>query len=128
MNINRVVLGGFLARDIELKHTQGGLAIGKGAISVTKKIKDKEPETSFFEFVCFGRWAEISADSSRKGDKVIIEGELKQERWEKDGQKHSRVVVIANQIYTHKWERYVGGDAKPPDDVTESSSSESIPF
>lgn len=128
MNINRVILGGFLARDIELKHTQGGLAIGKGAISVTKKIKDREPETSFFEFVCFGKWAEISADS-RKGDKVIIEGELKQERWEKDGQKHSRVVVIANQIYTHKWERHVAGDVKPPDNPVDfSGESEVVPF
>lgn len=127
MNINRVVLGGFLARDIELKHTQGGLAIGKGAISVTKKIKDKEPETSFFEFVCFGRWAEIAADSSRKGDKAIIEGELKQERWEKDGQKHSRVVVIATQIYTHKWEKHVGGDARPPENHA-GVQSEEIPF
>lgn len=124
MNINRVVLGGFLARDIELTHTQSGLSIGKGAISVTKKLKDKEPETSFIEFVCFGRWAEISAELGKKGDKAIIEGEIKQERWEKDGQKHSRIVVVATQIYTHKWERYVGGDKKP----TDNAAAEAIPF
>ena len=105
MNINNVTLGGFLVKDIEVKHTTSGISIGTGAIAITKKIKDKEPETSFFDFVCFGRWAEISAQNGKKGDKVIIAGELKQERWEKDGQKRSKVVVIANQIYTYKWEK-----------------------
>lgn len=114
-----------MARDIELKHTQGGMAIGKGAISVTKKIKDKEPETSFIEFVCFGRWAEISADSSKKGDKAIIEGEIKQERWEKDGQKHSRIVVMATQIYTHKWERHNADSQSQPQSQPQA---EEIPF
>ena len=113
MNINNVTLGGFLATGIELKHTEAGMAIGKGAISVTKKVKGKEPETSFIDFVCFGKWAEISADASKKGDKVILTGELKQERWEsKDGQKRSRVLVVANQIYTHKWEKHDA--SKPP--------------
>lgn len=126
MNINRVVLGGFLARDIELTQTQSGLSIGKGAISVTKKLKDKEPETSFFEFVCFGRWAEISAESGRKGDKVIIDGEIKQERWEKDGQKHSRIIVIATQIYTHKWEKHTA--YKQSTDVATATATEEVPF
>ena len=124
MNINTVTLGGFLVSGIELKHTTTGMAVGKGAISVTKKVKDEEPKTSFVDFVCFGRWAEISADSSKKGDKVILTGELKQERWEtKDGQKRSKVIVVANQIYTHKTPSTPPTNPKTPKPVDDDEVS-----
>jgi len=91
---NKIILVGNLTRDIEIRYTQGGSAIGNTGIAVTKKFKSQNGEqkekTLFVDLTFFGRSAEIANQYLRKGSKVLIDGELQLDQWEKDGQKRSK--------------------------------------
>jgi len=100
-DMNTVNLIGRVTRDTELKYTNSGLAVGSVSIAVnlSEKHGDKwEYVASFFEVKAFGKQIEAIARYLTKGQQVGITGKLKQERWEKDGQKQSRVVIIADNI------------------------------
>ena len=98
---NKVFLTGNLTRDIELRHIPSGTAVTDISLAVNKKTKVNEQwveEVSFFDVTIWGRTAEVAAEYLSKGSKVLIEGELKQERWEQDGQKRSKVKVICDRM------------------------------
>jgi single-strand DNA-binding protein len=98
---NHVGLIGRLTRDAEIKYTSGGMAICNFAVAVNSSVKrgDRwEEEASFFDCVVFGKQAEAVSKYMTKGKQVLVDGSLKQERWEKDGQKRSKVTVTADYI------------------------------
>jgi single-strand DNA-binding protein len=100
-DLNSVNLIGRLTRDAELKYTSGGTAVCKFAIAVNRKKKDGEnwvDEASFFDIVLWGRQGEALNQYLVKGKQVGVKGELRQERWEQDGQKRSRIEVVAMDI------------------------------
>jgi len=101
MDINTVILCGRLTKDIEIRYTPAGKAVGTFTLAYSKKwIKDgqKQEKTSFFNIVCFGKTAENTAKYMGKGDEIAVRGELQQERWEREGQKFSKVVIMAQDI------------------------------
>lgn len=98
---NMVILIGRLTRDAELKYTSGGMAISKFAIAVNRRVKNGEQwaeEASFFDVVVFGRTAEAISQYLVKGKQIAVEGELVQQRWEKDGQSRSKVEINASNV------------------------------
>jgi single-strand DNA-binding protein len=100
-DINRVILVGRLTRDSELKYTSGGSPVAKFGLAVNRRRKvgeQWEEEANFFDIVVWGRVAEALSQYLVKGKQVGIEGELRQDRWEQDGQKRSRVEVVASNI------------------------------
>ncbi|MCX7788644.1 MAG: single-stranded DNA-binding protein [Spirochaetes bacterium] len=100
-DINHVVLVGRLTRDAQLKYTNSGIAISTFAIAINRRIKQGErwtDEAHFFDITLFGKQAEAINQYLRKGNQVAIEGELRQDRWEQDGQKRSKIVIVANNI------------------------------
>lgn len=100
-DINVVVLVGRLTRDSELKYTKSGMAIARFSIAVNRSRKQDDQwvdETSFFDIDYWGKAAEAVNKYLTKGQQVAVEGELKQDRWEQDGQPRSRVVVNANNV------------------------------
>ena len=95
-DINRVTLVGRLTRDAELKYTSNGAAICKFSIAVnrSRKVNDQwTDEVSFFDVTLWGRSGEAIAQYLVKGRQVGIDGELRQDRWEQDGQKRSKVEI-----------------------------------
>ena len=60
--------------------------------------KDKARSASFFDCKAFGKQAEIIGEYGAKGRQILVEGKLKQERWEKDGQKRSKHVIYVDSI------------------------------
>jgi single-strand DNA-binding protein len=99
--INHVVLVGNLTRDAELKVTNTGLAISKFSLAVnrrTKKGDTWQDEVDFFDAVFMGKGAEAVSQYLLKGKQVGIQGELRQNRWEQDGQKRSRVEIFVNNL------------------------------
>ena len=101
MDINSVNIIGRLTRDIELKSTSGGLTIGKASIAINRRVKrggEWTEEANFFDVVMFGKTAENIAKYAGKGKQIGISGELEQQRWEKDGQQRSKIVIIANSV------------------------------
>lgn len=100
-DLNHVVLIGRLTQDAELKYTQNGYAISTFSIAVNRSRKNGDQwveEASFFEISLYGKSAENLKPYLVKGKQVAIDGELRQDRWESDGQKRSKVVVVANNI------------------------------
>lgn len=100
-DINRVILIGNLTRDAVLSYTTGGYAMTKFSIAVNRRKKQGDQwidEANFFNAVIWGKRGESLKQYLVRGQKVAIEGELRQERWEKDGQKHSLVSIDVSNI------------------------------
>lgn len=98
---NIVVLIGRLTRESELRYTAGGTAVGRFSIAVNrnKRSGDQwEEEVSYFDITVWGRQAESLNPYLTKGRQVSVQGELRQNRWEQDGQSRSRIEVVANSI------------------------------
>lgn len=115
--INQIAIDGNLTKDGEVKFADSGVAVLKFSIAHNTKIKEKE-EVSFFDVVAFGKHAEYVADFAVKGVSVTVIGRLVQDRWEKDGQKYSRVKILANQCVFGRVKASTATptDAAPPDD------------
>ncbi|MBN1617367.1 MAG: single-stranded DNA-binding protein [Spirochaetales bacterium] len=100
-DVNHVILIGRLTRDAELKYTSGGMAVCKFAIAVNKRRKNGDQwveEANFFDIVLWGRSGESINQYLVKGKQVAVEGELRQNRWEQDGQSRSKVEIVANNV------------------------------
>ena len=100
-DINHVVLVGRLTRDAELKYTQGGAAVCRFSIAINRRRKNGEEwveEANYFDIVLWGRQGEALNQYLVKGKQVAVEGELRQNRWEQDGQSRSKVEIIANNL------------------------------
>lgn len=99
---NKVMLLGNLTRDIELRYTQGGTAIGNSAIAVTRKMtinNEKREETLFIDIAFYGKTAEIANQYLKRGSKLLVEGRLRFEQWtDNNGQNRSKHVVAVETI------------------------------
>jgi len=100
---NKIVLAGNLTRDIEIKYTQSGSAIGNTAIATSHKFKAQDgtqkEEVLFVDITFFGRTAEIANQYLRKGSKVLVDGRLKLDQWTAtDGSKRSKHSVIVESL------------------------------
>jgi single-strand DNA-binding protein len=100
-DINHVVLVGRLTRDAELKYTAGGQAVCKFAVAVNRRKKSGDQwvdEANFFDIVLWGRQGESLNQYLVKGKMVGVDGELRQDRWEQDGQNRSKVEIVATNL------------------------------
>lgn len=98
---NSVHLIGNLIADAELKYTAGGMAIANFTLANNYRKREGDAwvdDVSFFDVSLFGKRAESVHPYLGKGQPVAIDGEVRQDRWEKDGQKHSRIRILANDL------------------------------
>jgi len=122
---NKVILAGNLTRDIEIRYTQGGMAIASTGIASNRKFKsatgEQKEEVLFIDLTFFGRTAEIANQYLRKGSKVLVDGRLKLDSWTaQDGSKRSKhsVTVENLQMLSSRDEAPMGGGS----DYTQQSS------
>lgn len=102
MSLNSVNIVGNLTRDPELKYTNSGRSVCNLSIAnnrVYNKNGERVTEVSYFDVEVWGAQAENCSKYLSKGSGVIIEGRLKQERWEKEGKVQSRVRISANSVH-----------------------------
>jgi single-strand DNA-binding protein len=101
--LNKVTLIGNLTRDVEMRYMPSGDGIANFGLATSHKWKDKEgkrqEETEFHNITIFRGLAKVCGEYLKKGSKVYIEGRIKTEKWEKDGQQHSRVVIIGENMH-----------------------------
>ena len=103
MSINRVNVSGNLTRDAELRRTQGGTDVTNFCVAVSDRRKNPqtgewEDYPNYVDCVMFGRRAEVLAPMLRKGSKVAIEGRLRFNSWERDGQRRSKLEVLVDEV------------------------------
>jgi single-strand DNA-binding protein len=97
-----VTITGNLTDDPELAYTPNGAAVANFRVAVTPRVRDgngwKDGETSFFRITAWRDLAEHLADSLAKGDRVIVQGQLKTRSWETpEGDKRQMVEVTAEE-------------------------------
>ena len=105
-DINRVVLVGRLVRDLgndqrDFAYTPSGQARANISIAVNRSRKQGDQwveEANFFDVTIWGKTAENLTPYLTKGKQIAVEGYLKQDRWEKDGQKFSKVGIVADSV------------------------------
>src|SRR4029079_18520433 len=100
-SLNRVILVGNLTRDPELRYIPSGTAVSEIGLAVNDRVKRGDQwveETTFVDVTLWARTAEIANEYLSKGSSVLIEGRLKLDRWEKDGQKHSKLRVVGERL------------------------------
>ena len=103
MSINRVIISGNLTRDPELRATASGTQVLSFGVAVNDRHKNQqtgewEDYPNFVDCTMFGNRAEKLAQYLHKGSKVAIEGKLRYSQWEKDGQRRSKLEVIAEEL------------------------------
>ena len=99
--MNKVFLSGKLGREPEIKQTSLGILICNLAVATSENVKkgDKwEKETEWHNAVVFGGRGEFIAKSAQKGSGIVLTGRIKTEKWEKNGEKKNKVVIIADEI------------------------------
>jgi single-strand DNA-binding protein len=102
-SFNRVILMGNLTRDIEIKYLQSGMAVAEIGVAVNDRRKDNKTgqwieETTFVDCTLWGRTAEIAGEYLSKGSPIFIEGRLKLDQWETEGQKRSKLRVVCERM------------------------------
>ena len=99
--MNNVMLSGKIGRDPEFSMSKSGIAICKLTLATSESVKKDngwERLTEWHNIVIFGGRGEYIAKSCIKGDFLVVMGRIRTETWEKNGEKKSRVVIIADEV------------------------------
>lgn len=119
MSINKVIIMGNMTRNPELRYTPQGTAVCDLGVALNNSYTNsdgaKVEDTCFIDVVAWGRQAETSAEYLKKGNRVIVEGSLQLDQWEKDGQKRSRIRVRADRVIFVERPVQSGNDEDQPE-------------
>lgn len=98
-NLNKVILGGRLTSDVELKTTQGGISVCSFTIAVNRKTgKDKEQQTDFITCQAWRSTAEFISKYFSKGSSICVVGAIQTRNWEdQNGQKRYATEVVVDE-------------------------------
>jgi single-strand DNA-binding protein len=101
--INRVTLLGNLGADPEIRYTPSGSAVTTIRLATTSKWTDKDTKerkdaTEWHRVVFYNKLAEIAAQYLKKGSQVYIEGKIRTQKWQKDGQDRYTTEILADQM------------------------------
>lgn len=94
-SVNQVFLIGRLTKDIDMRSTTSGKSVASFTLAVDKQSGEG---ANFFDVTAWDKLAELASKYIQKGSKIHLQGTLDQQSWEQDGQKRSKVVVIARDI------------------------------
>lgn len=101
-SLNQVTLMGNLTRDPELRQTPTGQNVTSFSLALNRSYKDSSGEwqeaTDYIDIVCWGPLAERVSQYLSKGRRCLVQGRLQSRSWEQDGQKRSKVEVLANDV------------------------------
>lgn len=100
--MNKVFLAGNLTRDPEIRYSQSGKAVADLNLAVNRRYKtasgDLKEDVCFVNIVAWDRQAELAGEYLRKGSAILVEGSLRLDQWESNGEKRSRLRVVADRI------------------------------
>jgi single-strand DNA-binding protein len=101
-SFNQVILMGNLTRDPELKAIPSGQSVVSFSLALNRSYKDQSGEwkeaTDYVDITAWGPLAERVAQYCQKGKQVLVNGRIQSRSWEQDGQKRSKVEVLAQDV------------------------------
>jgi len=127
--LNKLMIIGNLGRDPEMRYTPSGRPVTTFSVATSRAWNtsegEKHVETEWFNVVAWSNLAEICKQYLAKGQQVYIEGRLQTRHWDdQDGNKHTSVEVVANEMII-LGERREAGEATAE---SESVEEEEFPF
>ena len=100
--LNSIILEGNVVKENEVSEPKPGFKVYQFPLAVNRYYKDSSgeyaEEVSYFDISTFGALADICKEGCKKGRGMRVVGRIKQDRWEKDGKKESKVYVIAEHV------------------------------
>ena len=125
-NFNKVIIGGRLTSDVELKQTQSGLSVTSFSIAVNRK--GAEQQTDFIDVVAWRKTAEFISNYFGKGSSICIVGSLQKREWtDNKGQKRYATEVIAEEAFFVDSRQENASAIEAPKFVTAAPKFEDIP-
>ena len=100
-DLNRAFVSGRLVVDPELKYLPSGTAVTNVRLASNRSFTsngERRDEALFVDVEVYGKAGEALAQHKAKGDFLLVDGRLRQHTWERDGQRHSRIAIVADQI------------------------------
>ena len=101
-SLNQVTLMGNLTRDPELRQTPNGQSVCSFSLALNRSYRDANGEwqeaTDYVDIVAWGPLGERVSQYLNKGRRCLVQGRLQSRSWEQDGQKRSKVEVLANDV------------------------------
>jgi single-strand DNA-binding protein len=129
-DMNLVIVEGNLGREPELKYTSSGTAVVKFSIAsnFSKKVGTEwKSEPVWIDVTAWEKTAERVSENLHKGQKARVQGKLRVDSWEKDGQRHTRMYVLADRV--EWWAKKDGAPRREPgqDDEGPRTRTETAP-
>jgi len=101
-SFNQVVLMGNLTRDPELRSTPNGQSVCSFSLALNRSYKGSDGNwqevTDYVDCVAWGPLGERVAQYLQKGRPCLVNGRLQSRSWEQEGQKRSKIEVVANDV------------------------------
>ena len=101
-NFNRVMLGGRLTADPELKQTQSGIPVASFSIAVNRRFGSKDgtqPQADFFNVTAWRAQAEFVSRYFKKGSSIFVVGTIQNRSWtDQNGQKRYATDIVADEV------------------------------
>lgn len=123
---NKIILIGNLTKDPELRYTPQGTPVTSFRLAVNSKYRsgdEMKDDTLFIDVVVWGKQGESCSQYLSKGSPALVEGRLRERKWESEGQQRSKVEVFAQTVrfLSRRAETPSEGqrDRTPPDEITE---------
>ena len=115
--MNKVILMGRLTRDPEIRYGNDNRPVARYSIAVDRRYKDQNGNypTDFFNLTSFGKTAEFVEKYLRKGTKIVIDGELRNNNYERDGKTVYQDQIVANSVEFAESKNAQGGSVDYPD-------------
>jgi single-strand DNA-binding protein len=130
-SFNRVILVGNLTRDPEVRYLATGTAVSDVRLAVNNRVKRGEQwvdEPTFVDVTLWSRTAEVAKQYLSKGSPVLIEGRLRLESWEKDGEKRSRLKIVCERMQMLGRKNDQSGSDAAANQPVAAAETEEVPF
>lgn len=115
--INTITLAGRITKDVEIRYSSKGMAIGKFSLAFDRSAQDEtgtyQTISNFIDVTAFGRTAELALERLHKGSAIIVEGQFQYRNYtDKDNQQKRIYEILANKIYPLERDENYNGSAE----------------
>lgn len=129
-SFNQTILMGNLTRDPDLRQIPSGQSVCSFSLALNRSYKNKEGEwteaTDFVDVVAWGPLGERVAQYVTKGRPVLVSGRLQSRQWEQDGNKRSKLEVVANDVTFLGGKSEGGGSENQPASQSNNKSNKDV--
>ena len=124
-NFNFVIMEGRLVNDPDLRYIQNGTALCSFSVANNYSYyrgEELQNEVNFIEVTAWSKLAEQCGEFLKKGRRILINGRLKQNRWQDDkGATHSKIGLVCNHV------RFLDHPETEDSSRTDDSSNDDTP-